>query len=128
MLSCVILAHVIQTPVQFVGKVILEKKLDREMEGNHTVTVIAYDNGTPQLSSTTTVTINVLDENDNNPQFVPFRREFSISEDSPEDFSIIRFQATDLDSGKYAQINYYIEAGNEDQKFKLNKTTVSATL
>ncbi|XP_064617448.1 cadherin-23-like [Liolophura sinensis] len=105
------------------GKVTLSEKLDREKEGNHTVTVIAYDSGTPRLSSNTTVTINVLDENDNNPQFVSHPQEILISEDSHVDDSIFTFRATDLDSGKYAEINYHIEAGNADQKFRLNSTT-----
>jgi len=43
--------------------------LDREQRSNYTLGIIAKDRGEPPRSSSTTVTIMVLDENDNSPVF-----------------------------------------------------------
>jgi len=43
--------------------------LDRELNDVHHLTVAAVDGGQPPLTSLTTVTVHVLDENDHCPQF-----------------------------------------------------------
>lgn len=43
--------------------------LDRETRDRYVLTVVATDNGTPVSTASTTVTINVLDANDNSPSF-----------------------------------------------------------
>ncbi|CAH8495442.1 unnamed protein product [Heterobilharzia americana] len=57
------------------GKIFATKKLDREENSQYELTVLLYDLGTPvQRSSTATIIINVMDENDNPPQWVIFYR------------------------------------------------------
>ncbi|CAH8509912.1 unnamed protein product [Heterobilharzia americana] len=52
------------------GKIFATKKLDREENSQYELTVLLYDLGTPvQRSSTATIIINVMDENDNPPQW-----------------------------------------------------------
>lgn len=45
------------------------RKLDRENQAEHILEVMVADNGTPELSSTTRVVINVEDINDHSPDF-----------------------------------------------------------
>jgi hypothetical protein len=55
------------------GIVYLKAPLDRESQDNYIVKVVATDHGVPPLSSTTTIHITVVDENDNSPQFEQVR-------------------------------------------------------
>lgn len=50
--------------------------LDREIREQYRLTVIATDQGVPQMTGTTRVKINVLDINDNQPTFPPHRAIF----------------------------------------------------
>lgn len=52
------------------GIVTLAKPLDRETKDSYNVTVKAVDQGSPPLSSTTSLLVLVLDVNDNPPEFV----------------------------------------------------------
>nr|XP_034314660.1 cadherin-87A isoform X2 [Crassostrea gigas] len=54
---------------------------------------------TPQQSGTATVTVNILDVNDNLPQFTQPNFEESILETAPGGTSVTKIQATDPDSG-----------------------------
>lgn len=45
--------------------------LDAEIRDTYKITVIATDQGTPQMTGTSTIRINVLDINDNQPSFPP---------------------------------------------------------
>lgn len=47
----------------------LKTSLDREKKAFHVLVLEAVDGGSPPLTGTTTVTINVTDSNDNNPTF-----------------------------------------------------------
>lgn len=51
------------------GIVTLTKALDRETRDAYNITVKAFDQGVPILSSIATVSILVLDVNDNPPEF-----------------------------------------------------------
>jgi hypothetical protein len=50
----------------------LLKKLNREQDPQVSFHVIAMDDGTPQRSSTATVTVTVLDVNDNSPELFEY--------------------------------------------------------
>ena len=45
--------------------------LDREIRDFYQLTIIASDEGTPQLTGTCTLRINIVDVNDNQPTFPP---------------------------------------------------------
>ncbi|KAH8861122.1 Protocadherin alpha-2 [Schistosoma japonicum] len=52
------------------GKIFATRKLDREENSQFELSILLHDLGTPiQLSSTVTVIVNILDENDNLPQW-----------------------------------------------------------
>ena len=54
---------------QTTGEITVSGNLDRESMSRHTITVFARDNGENIRSATVSVTITVLDVNDNSPEF-----------------------------------------------------------
>uniref|UniRef100_T1L1Z0 Cadherin domain-containing protein n=1 Tax=Tetranychus urticae TaxID=32264 RepID=T1L1Z0_TETUR len=71
-------------------------------------TVYAYDSGIPVLSATAKVTVNVININDNEPQFdVPFYNT-TVPEDSPSGSVVLKVTAVDRDRGKFGKIAYSI--------------------
>lgn len=62
-------AFVIEPP--FSGLVKTNIVLDREIRDMYRLTVIATDEGMPQLTGTSTIRINIVDVNDNQPTFPP---------------------------------------------------------
>ena len=51
------------------GEISLRSFLDRERQDVHILNILALDQGNPPLSSMTKITIDVLDANDNAPNF-----------------------------------------------------------
>lgn len=45
--------------------------LDREIRDSYMLTIIATDNGSPQMTGTCSLSINIVDVNDNQPTFPP---------------------------------------------------------
>lgn len=59
--------------------------------------------------ATTRLTVNVLDENDNAPEFNKQSYQVTVKETAYIGKSIITVTATDLDSGKNAEITYRMD-------------------
>ena len=85
---------------------ILTHYLDRERTDSYTFTISAMDRGTPSLSGQTVVTINVLDENDNSPQFNITALSEEVVENAPAGTFIVEFDVTDIDAGLAAEANF----------------------
>jgi len=62
--------------------------------------VQAQDNGQPSLSTTITVYCNVLDLNDNAPNFDPMSYSSEVFENVPIGMEVATVSAKDIDSGK----------------------------
>lgn len=62
-------AFVVEPP--FSGLIKTNIVLDREIRDTYRLTIIATDEGSPQLTGTTTLRINIVDANDNLPNFPP---------------------------------------------------------
>ena len=91
------------------GDIRTMKRLDRETDGSAIeLEVQISDRGTPPLSSNVTITITILDINDNSPVFQRPSYTFSITEnmDSVENFG--RVQAADADAGNNSEVRYSI--------------------
>ncbi|XP_026535724.1 protocadherin Fat 3 isoform X5 [Notechis scutatus] len=111
------------------GIIILEHPLDRELQSSYNVTIKASDQGIVQtLSSFATVTITVLDINDNPPIFE--RRDYlvEVPEDTFPDTEILFVFATSKDIGTNAEITYLIRSGNEKGKFHIDSKTGSISV
>lgn len=85
----------------------LDKVLDREEEAELRLTLTAQDGGSPPRSGTAHVYIEVVDINDNAPEFEqPFYR-VKIPEDSPKGFLVVKVSATDVDIGVNGEISIH---------------------
>nr|XP_031839456.1 cadherin-related tumor suppressor-like [Nomia melanderi] len=103
------------------GQISLVKELDRETSDQYVLTVVAHDAGLEtRLSSNTTVHIEVLDENDNVPQFVDNKSRISVLETTATNTELLRFKATDDDLGPNSELAFAISAGNRRDTFYID--------
>lgn len=97
------------------GNIKVIRSLDRETQSEYRFTVVAADQGTPALSTSVTVTVNVLDQNDNEPVFVfpdDDNNTATIPLSSNPDSVGIKVVADDRDSGPNGRITYEILDSN----------------
>ncbi|CRK90013.1 CLUMA_CG003735, isoform A [Clunio marinus] len=115
------------------GVITTSASLDREQINMHYFRVIATDDSFPPRSGTTILQINVLDCNDHAPKFETEQFDTTVSEGVGVGSQVLTLRATDLDSGKNAEIEYHIEQitseGNlstpekDSQTFKIDGRT-----
>ncbi|XP_040530390.1 cadherin-23 isoform X4 [Gallus gallus] len=101
------------------GLIISTTVLDRERITEYYLRVVASDAGTPSKSSTSTLTVKVLDVNDESPTFFPAIYNVSLPENVARDFKVVRLNCTDADVGLNAELSYFITGGNQDGKFSV---------
>ncbi|KAF8568835.1 hypothetical protein P879_01813 [Paragonimus westermani] len=120
------------------GDLRLEGALDHERVSSYFLTVEARDHGTPPLSTTAVITVNVEDENDNQPQFVGRQPipitllvenggisltdelkgllssfySFTVAENSRNGTVVGRLKAVDADSGEHGRLTYRLSSTN----------------
>ncbi|XP_060233364.1 protocadherin beta-6-like [Meriones unguiculatus] len=105
-------------------ELVLDRALDREEQPELTLTLTALDGGTPPRSGTTTVRIEVVDINDNAPQFVQSLYEVQVPENSPLNALVVRVSAKDLDAGMNGKVAYSLfQGGRASQPFVIDETT-----
>ncbi|XP_015721901.1 cadherin-23 isoform X5 [Coturnix japonica] len=101
------------------GLIVSTTVLDRERIAEYYLRVVASDAGTPSKSSTSTLTVKVLDVNDESPTFFPAVYNVSLPENVARDFKVVRLNCTDADVGLNAELSYFITGGNQDGKFSV---------
>ncbi|XP_032448941.1 protocadherin beta-15-like [Lynx canadensis] len=106
-------------------ELVLDKALDREQQPEFRLTLMAVDGGTPPKTGTTLVLIDVLDINDNAPEFVQPLYRVQILENSPLGSLIVTVSARDLDTGINGEVVYSFFYGDEEitRTFALNELT-----
>ncbi|KAG5675437.1 hypothetical protein PVAND_005341 [Polypedilum vanderplanki] len=111
------------------GQLTLVKSLDRETMSIYKLTIVAHDAAKiDRLSSSTTITIEVLDENDCSPEFVQTDTNIKVIETTPVGTELIKFRATDSDLGINSQLTYSIAAGNRRDTFHIDPISGSLYL
>ncbi|KAK3582014.1 hypothetical protein CHS0354_039681 [Potamilus streckersoni] len=105
------------------GVVILSQRLDREAQSNLELTLIAYDNGAPALMSTATVSILVIDVNDNSPVFQDYNTQYTVPENATINQVIALISATDRDIGDFGNVFYRLEVQDNDGKLGINESS-----
>lgn len=111
------------------GQLSLGRRLDRESQEIHHLIVVAKDAALKHpLSSNASITIVVLDENDNAPEFTQSSSEVSVLETSPTGTELMRFRASDADQGVNSQVVFSISAGNRRDTFHIDSITGSLYL
>ncbi|XP_052597939.1 protocadherin-3-like [Peromyscus californicus insignis] len=105
-------------------ELVLDRALDREEQPELTLTLTAVDGGSPPKSGATTVRIEVVDINDNAPQFVQSLYEVQIPENSPLNALIVTVSARDLDAGMNGNVAYSLfQGGGVSQPFVIDEVT-----
>ncbi|XP_060035674.1 protocadherin beta-16-like isoform X3 [Erinaceus europaeus] len=95
-------------------ELVLDKELDREEELEISLTLIALDGGSPPRFGTAQVYIEVVDINDNAPEFEQLLYKQQIPENSPIGSMVVTVSARDLDSGVNGKISYTLFQPSED--------------
>uniref|UniRef100_A0A1I8HL70 Cadherin domain-containing protein n=1 Tax=Macrostomum lignano TaxID=282301 RepID=A0A1I8HL70_9PLAT len=92
--------------------------IDRESHPEPFVFVVqAYDGSTPRKSGSATVTVNVVDANDNPPACAWRRWQFDISEAAPLNTTVGWVAASDSDSGANAMVSFALVGNHSDGPF-----------
>ncbi|XP_060035621.1 protocadherin beta-5 [Erinaceus europaeus] len=104
-------------------ELVLDRALDREEQSELSLTLMALDGGTPPRSGTTAVHIEVLDINDNAPEFLQSLYEVKVAEDSPLNSLVLAVSARDLDEGTNGNLAYTLFQGDKSQPFAIDEVT-----
>ena len=110
------------------GALFVNGSLDRETADTYRLLVVATDGGSTQpgsiQSNNVTVTIHILDVNDNNPKFTQTSYDdIYISSNSNASLVIITLSAIDADIGSGSDFRFRIVSGNNGSNFDINATT-----
>ncbi|KAK5864983.1 hypothetical protein PBY51_016179 [Eleginops maclovinus] len=90
------------------GQLSVSAILDREQQDAHKFTVFAQDSGSPPLESAATVSIQVLDRNDNAPIFLIPHYIFFIPENVPPFTLVGRVRVRDPDEGSNGNTEFHV--------------------
>ncbi|CAN2390138.1 homophilic cell adhesion via plasma membrane adhesion molecules [Pristimantis euphronides] len=82
--------------------------LDREVKDEYEVTIMARDEGSPSLSTSKTLKVDISDANDNSPRFTQSVDTIYIKENNPPGSHIYTASASDPDIGQNSFISYSI--------------------
>ncbi|XP_061858757.1 protocadherin gamma-B5-like [Colius striatus] len=93
-------------------KVVTSSALDREQAPEHRVTVVARDRGSPSLSSSATLVLEVSDVNDNAPVFEEAAYSAYVSENNAVGAPVVRVVARDADAGANGRVSYALAGGS----------------
>ncbi|KAG8439892.1 hypothetical protein GDO86_005888 [Hymenochirus boettgeri] len=99
------------------GWITVSVELDREMVELYTFGVEARDQGEPVMTSSSSVTITVLDVNDNNPTFTEKVYQLRLNEDAAVGSSVLTVTAVDRDVNSV--VAYQITGGNTRNRFAI---------
>ncbi|KAM4821570.1 cadherin EGF LAG seven-pass G-type receptor 3 isoform 2-T2 [Thomomys bottae] len=100
------------------GWVSVSGPLDRESVEHYLFGVEARDHGSPSLSASASVTVTVLDVNDNRPEFTMKEYHLRLNEDAAVGTSVISVTAVDRDAN--SAISYQITGGNTRSRFAIS--------
>ncbi|KFD57635.1 hypothetical protein M513_01305, partial [Trichuris suis] len=90
-----------------------ERKIDREANDVHLLEVEITDSGIPPLSSSVSVVVEIIDENDHSPQFLSLDQ-FDVPACSKEGQYLCRISAFDKDAGLNGTVRYSLSSDEEN--------------
>ena len=94
-------------------QVIVKKPVDREIEDHHDIIVICQDKGNPPLQSESKFSVQVLDVNDEQPQFSKQSFKFFIDENQRSKIPVGTINATDPDLGLGGKLSFSLLPTNK---------------
>ncbi|XP_068122568.1 protocadherin-16 [Hyperolius riggenbachi] len=102
------------------GALTVVRALDREETSGYNLTLVASDHGSPRLSSTQTLSVSVLDVNDETPRFEKSQYEGTVLENQAAGTTVLTVRAKDGDLGTGGKVTYGGITGDE---FSLDSET-----
>uniref|UniRef100_UPI00109FA076 protocadherin gamma-A6-like n=1 Tax=Podarcis muralis TaxID=64176 RepID=UPI00109FA076 len=87
---------------------VTDRALDREQVATYDIPITATDNGTPTLSTSAIISLQLLDTNDNPPFFLQSAYTSYLLENNPRGASVFSLKASDPDWEENARITYSI--------------------
>ena len=105
------------------GQLSARAELDYEEKQAYFLTVRAFDLEEEQQYTNATVRVDLIDVNDNEPQFDKFEYKIEISENLSKMSEIFRLNATDADSANSANSQIRYKLLNNLDKFYINELT-----
>ncbi|XP_026212875.1 protocadherin alpha-8-like isoform X3 [Anabas testudineus] len=93
---------------------VVDEVLDREVIPNYNITISATDEGTPPLTNTTVITVNVADVNDNSPHFSESMVNVYVRENSKVGIIVKTLSASDADVGENGLVRYSFVDNNSN--------------
>ncbi|XP_072537654.1 cadherin EGF LAG seven-pass G-type receptor 3 isoform X2 [Salminus brasiliensis] len=108
------------------GWVTVSSELDRESVEHYFFGVEARDYGAPPLSATASVTITVMDVNDNRPEFLQKEYFVRLNEDAAVGTSVVSVTAVDRDVN--SAVTYQITGGNTRNRFAISTASGAGLL
>ena len=106
------------------GHITTTNSLDREERETYTLTLIVSDGCIGcSISIRTTVTVMIMDENDNAPIFTQGPTTAQVAENSANGFIVAQYIATDGDSGANAEIAYSLSPSGAAVPFSIDSST-----
>ncbi|XP_067672062.1 protocadherin Fat 4-like [Haliotis asinina] len=101
------------------GEVTTSRDLDYENDTNHVLLVSAADHGDPSRTTTVTVTVDVIDVNDNSPKFLSTTDSITVNEGIQPNL-LYTAVAHDSDSGDNKVIEYRKTGGSDKFEVLVN--------
>ncbi|XP_074505719.1 protocadherin alpha-8-like [Sebastes fasciatus] len=98
---------------------IVQKSLDREAAGSHSLVLTALDGGKPPKAGNMNIIVNVLDINDNAPVFSKDVYSVLLDENAPVGTTVVQVNATDSDEGQNGEVVYSFSSIVNHRLFKL---------
>ncbi|NWI11111.1 CELR2 protein, partial [Crypturellus soui] len=99
------------------GWIVVASELDRETMDFYSFGVEAQDQGSPPMASSASVSITILDVNDNSPEFTQREYGARLNEDAAVGTSVLTVSAVDRDANSV--ITYQISSGNTRNRFSI---------
>ncbi|XP_070798028.1 putative protocadherin beta-18 [Pituophis catenifer annectens] len=95
-------------------QLVLQSPLDRETVTEYNITITAIDWGSPRLTSTRLINVQISDVNDNSPLFEKSSYDMQIRENNIPGFLIGSVHALDLDTMLNAKVTFSLLSGKDD--------------
>uniref|UniRef100_UPI00358F82CA protocadherin-1-like isoform X2 n=1 Tax=Myxine glutinosa TaxID=7769 RepID=UPI00358F82CA len=102
--------------------------LDRETQAEYRANIVATDHGDPPLTSQLELTLQVLDQNDNDPVFSLSTYSAQVYEDLPVGSTIITVSASDNDYGPNAEVRFRFNDSNDHQGLDIDPNSGVVTV
>ncbi len=99
------------------GWIVVASELDRERVDFYNFGVEARDHGSPSMSSSASISMTILDVNDNNPEFTQKAYYMRLNEDASVGTSVVTVSAIDQDINSV--VTYQISSGNTRNRFSI---------